>query len=275
MTGVAYRVLAFGSELFALCELNSVVAALLKAADLCATPGRAIVLRGAALRRCGPEFLAADPDPLDDFAVRGRVERLLAESRFAELERDLRELVALWAREGRPAAQVRSRLRRVFDLSVRRSALGDANPRIRDEDSDGLAEETVTAAADYAELADRAVEMLDSIVPRPARTGGNGDVPAFFASIKLYVEERFSEEVSLQSACARFGISQTYLSRLFRKYEGLSFNDYLTRTRIEAAKRLMAEDPAMPFKGRGGKGRVPGSVLLQQGLQGDRRDSTF
>jgi hypothetical protein len=111
----------------------------------------------------------------------------------------VREAVASWEREGRPAAQARWYIRRLFELASRHSSPGGvgAEARLGDEDSDSLAEETVAASADYAELADRAVEIVDSIVQRPTRTGGNEDVPAFFASIKLYLEERFSEELNL------------------------------------------------------------------------------
>ena len=39
-----------------------------------------------------------------------------------------------------------------------------------------------------------------------------------------------------------FGVSQTYLSRLFRKYTGLSFNQKLTELRMEKAKRIINEN---------------------------------
>jgi CheY-like chemotaxis protein/AraC-like DNA-binding protein len=243
---VAYRVLAFGSDLFGLAELGGRVGALYRLIDASVVPGKTLVMRGL------PEARAADhareaisSSPLDLSAIEGRVEYLIAESRYAELERVLRELIASWSKESRPLVQSASQLRRLFDLVRHRSG---SEARMRDDEPDALSEEATTAAADYADLADRAIEALAIIACPPARSGGNEDVPAFFASIKRYIEDNFAYDLSLQSTCRVFSISQTYLSRLFRKHEGLSFNDYLTRSRIEAAKRLIAENPTMPLK---------------------------
>ena len=58
-----------------------------------------------------------------------------------------------------------------------------------------------------------------------------------------YVMEHYSSPLSMQSVCDEIGISQTYLSRLFRKYSDTTFNTYLTRCRMEAAKKLLREKP--------------------------------
>lgn len=242
-SGVAYRVLAVGTESFALGELEARVAALRRAADAGAAPGRSLALRcGFGERPAGPE---GAPRPLELSALEGRVEFLLSQARYAELERALREIVAAWEREARPLVQMAARLRRLFSLARRRSG-GEA--AMREDEPDSLVEEATTAASDYAELADLVAEALSAVVRPPSRSGGKEDLPAFFASIRRYIEENYAEDVSLQSTCRLFSISQTYLSRLFRRHEGLSFNDYLTRVRIEAAKRLMSENPAMPLK---------------------------
>lgn len=246
-SGRPYRVLAFGAELFALCDLKSRFAALCRAVDESAVPGKALVIRGASPasgeRAARPQDAA--PRHLDGAALEGRMEFLVSECRFAELERFVREIFAQWEREGRPLVQASAQLRRLLDL-VRRRASGEA--RLRDEELDALVEESAAESADYGELAQRAIEAMELIARRPARVGGSEDVPAFFASIKLYIEGNFPRDISLQSTCRAFSISQTYLSRLFRKHEGISFNDYLTGVRIEAAKRLMADSPDMPLK---------------------------
>ena len=58
-----------------------------------------------------------------------------------------------------------------------------------------------------------------------------------------YINENYSQPLSMQSVCDELGISQTYLSRLFRKYSDTTFNAYLTCCRIEAAKTLLREKP--------------------------------
>lgn len=58
-----------------------------------------------------------------------------------------------------------------------------------------------------------------------------------------YIEENYALPLSMQSVCSEIGISQTYLSRLFRKYSDTTFNAFLTRCRMEAALKLLREKP--------------------------------
>ena len=58
-----------------------------------------------------------------------------------------------------------------------------------------------------------------------------------------YIEENYAQPLSMQSVCDEIGISQTYLSRLFRKYSDTTFNVFLTRCRMEAAMKLLQEKP--------------------------------
>ena len=58
-----------------------------------------------------------------------------------------------------------------------------------------------------------------------------------------YIGENYAQPLSMQSVCDEIGISQTYLSRLFRKYSDTTFNAFLTRCRMEAAMRLLREKP--------------------------------
>lgn len=58
-----------------------------------------------------------------------------------------------------------------------------------------------------------------------------------------YIRENYSKPLSIQLVCAEVGISQTYLSRLLRKYAGTTFNTYLTKQRIDAAIALIKEHP--------------------------------
>lgn len=58
-----------------------------------------------------------------------------------------------------------------------------------------------------------------------------------------FIQDKYSEAISVTNVCSEIGISQTYLSRLFRKYGNTSFNAYLTRCRIEGAMKLIQEHP--------------------------------
>ena len=50
-----------------------------------------------------------------------------------------------------------------------------------------------------------------------------------------------AEHITLETFAAKFGITKTYFSHLFRDSTGVSFKQYLTSLRIEYAKRMLAE----------------------------------
>ncbi|MDD3212141.1 MAG: response regulator [Eubacteriales bacterium] len=60
-----------------------------------------------------------------------------------------------------------------------------------------------------------------------------------------YIKKNFNKALNVQSICAKTGFSQTYLSRLLRKYANTSVNTYLTQCRMEAAKQLLNDNPNM------------------------------
>ena len=61
----------------------------------------------------------------------------------------------------------------------------------------------------------------------------------FFGKVEAYLREHLSEPLSLQELSNLFAISQTYMSKLFRKYTRQSYHQYLTGIRMERAKQLM------------------------------------
>ena len=60
-----------------------------------------------------------------------------------------------------------------------------------------------------------------------------------------YIKKNYSKPLNIQAICAKTGFSQTYLSRLLRKYADTSVNTYLTECRMEAAKQLLHDNPDM------------------------------
>ncbi|MBM6994217.1 helix-turn-helix domain-containing protein [Paenibacillus sp. DXFW5] len=57
----------------------------------------------------------------------------------------------------------------------------------------------------------------------------------------LFVSQRFKEEISMEQTAEYVNLSPYYFSKLFKLQTGENFSDYLTRLRIEEAKRLIAE----------------------------------
>ena len=74
------------------------------------------------------------------------------------------------------------------------------------------------------------------------------DTEEYFESVKEYIRKHMTEQLSLHSVSKAVGVSQTYLSRLFRRYEDASFNTYLTALRMEKAKLLLQREEKMYVK---------------------------
>lgn len=58
-----------------------------------------------------------------------------------------------------------------------------------------------------------------------------------------YIRENYAQPLNIQRICTDVGISQTYLSRLLRKYADTTFNTYLTQCRMAAAKDMLRKHP--------------------------------
>ncbi|NGZ74412.1 AraC family transcriptional regulator [Saccharibacillus alkalitolerans] len=60
--------------------------------------------------------------------------------------------------------------------------------------------------------------------------------------VRAYIDANFSDpNLSLSSIADRFGLSSSYLSRLFKDAFGENFVDYLAGVRVEAARKLLKE----------------------------------
>lgn len=65
--------------------------------------------------------------------------------------------------------------------------------------------------------------------------------------IKQYIIDHSHEEISLETLSRQMGLSPIYISKLFKDKLGINYIDFLTRCRIEKAKKLM-QDPNRSIK---------------------------
>lgn len=67
---------------------------------------------------------------------------------------------------------------------------------------------------------------------------------ALVQKAKLYIKEHYRDNITLESIAREVFLSPVYLSFLFKQEEGLNLSDFITQTRLEKAKELLA-DPAL------------------------------
>lgn len=59
------------------------------------------------------------------------------------------------------------------------------------------------------------------------------------SQVRNYVKEHVTEHLSLNEVAAVFGISPNYLSQLFKKYNDIGYNDFVTQCKIDEARKLL------------------------------------
>lgn len=60
-----------------------------------------------------------------------------------------------------------------------------------------------------------------------------------FSKISEWVRMNIRQDMKVQEIATIFGYNKTYISRLFKRYSGLTLKDYINRERIKCAKELL------------------------------------
>jgi len=63
-----------------------------------------------------------------------------------------------------------------------------------------------------------------------------------------YIEENFTQELTLAFLAEQFALSPSHLSRLFKEYTGVGLKQHILQRRIIEAKRMLEEDPALKVR---------------------------
>jgi AraC-like DNA-binding protein len=64
-------------------------------------------------------------------------------------------------------------------------------------------------------------------------------IPGFVKYAAKYIDQNFKEQITLEKVSHLSGVSRFYLSKEFKRYIGITFNDYLIGARISYAKELL------------------------------------
>lgn len=174
------------------------------------------------------------PHPILDKAMRDEIEHYGKEYTPQQIKKYLDRLLTKWEQEKRPQLWVEAATRQLFDVYQNYAGAPDC-----EGDTGIMSEDAFFYATSYADLRESLFDILCKLTPEQCTADCKVDTPEFFTMVQDYVERHLAEPLSLQSVCRRFSISQTYLSRLFRKYTNQSFNNFLTVLRINRAKTLL------------------------------------
>jgi len=74
--------------------------------------------------------------------------------------------------------------------------------------------------------------------PKPPSTAESADK---VQEVARYISENFSQELTLEDAAKMACMERTYFSKRFKKLTGVGFYEYLTKTRLTEAQRLLTQ----------------------------------
>lgn len=93
--------------------------------------------------------------------------------------------------------------------------------------------------ADMQEATEFLTQMLEDVCGRNQLTAGSIGLSDTFEQILQYLQENYSQDISLASLSERFYINMTYICDLFKKYKATTFSKYLNNLRLEQAHKLI------------------------------------
>ena len=156
--------------------------------------------------------------------------------KYDQLQRCTAKAFERWERERRPQLWLEQAVRRI--RNVIRMQGGEEESLIESE----YQFEDVFYYSTSMEMLRQNLYTSVFRFPEKEQENHKVDSPEFFENIRTYLRDHISEQMSLQRISGLFAISQTYMSKLFRKYTGQSYNQYLTGIRMERAKQLLEEN---------------------------------
>lgn len=189
------------------------------------------------------DFDAAEKDghKFDNSSL-SRLEFLIKEHNRQDIPDEISRCFAKWSREEYTQLWTEEKVREMFSVFRRADLL---------DEPVAMCEYFIDEAFYYAENMQKLAEDIRQILCRnileESRTW-KIDTPEFFDKVEKYLKEHLTEPLSPQKICDVFGISQAYLSRLFRKYSTVSFSKRLTILRVEKAQQIMRDKRELYIK---------------------------
>ena len=172
-----------------------------------------------------------------DYEYLEELEYFAQNQKYDRLQKDTEDLIRKWTAQEKPQIWIEARLRQIAYLLQRYEA-GNRDYR----EAEFLMDDIFSSAENVDQLCCGISDIFFKNMPEENTGSQKVNTEEYFQSVKDYVKKHMAEPLSLHSVSKSVGVSQTYLSRLFRKYEDASFNNYLTSLRMEKAKRLLLRE---------------------------------
>lgn len=151
-----------------------------------------------------------------------------------EIQKEIMRLFKAWEQECCPQIWLEEKIHFLLTYFFEKRYIGEFSEFVLDD--------TFAEAVSMEELAR---DITRFIVPESGQELVLDKWEEEYREILWYLEEHLEENITVWAVCRQFAISQTVLSKIFHKYGDCSFSNYLTRTRMEKAKKIMQENPGV------------------------------
>lgn len=176
---------------------------------------------------------------------------LFAEYQYCLTKRDSRKakermlkLLEVWNQNKRSLLWIERRIR---SMSLSIDQLNEKNFNNRYVENENALEEIFANSQDFKQLKSGIAEIIYQSSDEEWQEDVM-DTPEFVERVCDYMKKNLDQPLSMLSIGKEFGISQTYLGKLFRKHKQVTLNNFLTAARMEKAKELMAQNEEIMIK---------------------------
>lgn len=114
-------------------------------------------------------------------------------------------------------------------------------------ETDFLVNLQLVSSTDYETLYAKVCEVIREYIKFREEPEAAG-VEYTIYRIQDYLDEHYREKLMIQEIAEHFGINYSYMCSLFRKYRGMSPNEYLIMKKMERAKKLLKTKEDMSIK---------------------------
>lgn len=103
-------------------------------------------------------------------------------------------------------------------------------------DSDVINMDFEPVCCTYVELYEELADIFYILINEKT---DNGQENHLGAELKKYLEEHYTENLTIENLSKEFGFVPSYLARIFKKEYGITIGNYILERRMEVAKRLL------------------------------------
>ncbi len=155
---------------------------------------------------------------------------------FFKLKGLLRQLLQVWGSKKRPVLWMERQIR---NMNYTLETYGNGKKYNENYlENEYALEEAFSSSATLSQLINSIEEIL--FKDRNCQIEEQKlDTENFVDRVCQYFKRHMDKDITIQDISLEFGVSQTYLGKLFRKYRGMSFKNYLTMIKMEKAKELL------------------------------------